>query len=831
MRDLRELQRHEPQLRELARCLIGDEHLADDLVQETYVSALERTAMPEKPRRWLRETLRLKARHMRSSEASRASRERTAAVAERAEVGEQDDELSAVHRALREELERLEQPYHAMLFARFVEGEPPRSIASRLELPVRTVNTRLTRGIRKLRERLDRRLGAVWMPVLALGLRERRPVGGLPRVRLASAAAVALGATALLASWFARPEPVQVARAKEPARVAAEPVAGGEPRVPTAPSDTSARVPIPRLFEPVARTAGPRYRGIVTDLEGRPLAGLTVVLDEGECVHEERSLDSFSFELRRPQVLGTTSAADGAWVLDPDEDKSGRIVARGNGYRAVIGELVPAPGEERSLVVVAAPERAITGLVVDAEGQPVEGATITATPSATYLAGLTRRKRTWVPVLPKTVSGEDGAFGLAAYDLQDGRVEIEKAGFLTKALIVPGGPLDLRLELLRTPATVVLLNGRVVDGGGAPLEGAMVVAGSASARSAADGSFQLGPGGLAGARVLWAVAPDRCPVRVRLSRTADGAVAAPEELVLTLAEPCRSIEGTVRGADGMPLAGAIVWCADATHMGGVRSTWFVERYTFAGGEWDMPFTTRADDEGRFVIPYLIDRDYRVGALHVSSLTSALSAPVPSGTEDIVLRVPTEGPRSPVAGLVLARDGRPLAGVRVTVKRTTLDVKIGAGGNLRAALTFGSVETDDEGWFVIEELPLHGLHLALDGEAVLSDVLEIPAEGPREHLEVVLARRSRVRVNVVTGRRVDHVALVDDLGLKLPLYDASDYANNSEWGARTDVAVKGRPSVLIIAPDTAVALIAYGGGAIVERIPVELSPDGTLAVDL
>jgi RNA polymerase sigma-70 factor (ECF subfamily) len=828
MRDPHELQRHAPQLRELAQRLIGDEHLADDLVQETYVRALQSSDEPKQPRRWLRETLRLRARHLRSSEESRARREREAAVKARSEASGSSEELSAVRRALREELDLLEEPYRATLFARFVEGEPPRAIAARSGLSVRTVNTRVTRGIRKLRQRLDRRLGAGWLPLLALGLLNARHRSRLPGARLVGTVLASLGATALIISWLAQPEPTQIASALEPTFLTRT---SGESSSPTIDRETRGAVPVPQAQGPTP-SAIAFYRGVVTDLEGAPVAGLTVALDTGECVHEERSLDRFAFKLHESGVARTTSDEDGVWRLPSEGGEHGRIVAYGNGYRAVIGELVPGPGEEeRSLVLVSAPERPIMGIVHDSEGRPIEGATITATPSASYLAGLTRRTRTWAPLRPTTTSAEDGTFELASYDVLDGRVDFDKGGFLTRARIVPSGPVDLRVELVRTPATVVELHGFVVDEHGDPLEGAMVVAGSASGRSGVDGSVRLGPGGLSGARVLWAVAPDRCPARVELSIDARGAIEAPVDLTLRLGEPSLTIEGTAIDSDGAPLAGAIVWCADATHMGGVRSTYFVERYMFADGDWGMPFTTNADDHGRFRIPYLADREYRIGALELSSLASTVSAPVPSGTTDLVLHLPTREPRSPVAGLVLARDGQPLSGVRVTIKRTTIDVKIGAGGNLCAALALGSVETDADGWFVFDPLPLQGLHLALEGDGVLPDVLEIPTEGSRERLEVVLARRSRVHVKVVTDRRVDHVALVDGRGIKLPLHDASNYANNSEWGVRSDIALNGRPSVLIIAPDTAVSLVAYGNGAIVEQIPVVLSPKSTLEIDL
>lgn len=843
----KELSRHEDHLRALALRLVQDEHLADDLVQETYVSALERGEAPEKPQRWLRETLRLKARHARTSEESRAKREQAAAIRHSsATVDVSDSEAAAALNALREELDELDEPYRSTLRARFVEGLPPREIAARAKLPVRTVNTRITRGVRKLRERLDRRLGATWLPLLAFVVDRRSPLVSLRRMPRALSRALSVGGAAaamvviLAAGWWVR-STVQ------------DPVAGVEQQHASTSSPSVAQVPSaaapvrgqraePEPAPELAPISAPLLRGTVVDLEGRPVADLDVLLDRGTCTHDEPGLESFAFQLEEPAVARATSDAQGSFAIAIEglgaasrllpESTRGRLTAGGHGYHAVLGEIVPTPGGSQPLTLITAPERSVRGLVVDADGLPVAEATVTAYPSDTYLASLSSRARTWLPILPTTRTEADGSFELATFDMPKGRLQVRHDGYLTTKLTLAEGPCDVRVELHRTPRSAAELRGRVVNASGAPIEGALVVAGSASAQTLEDGTFHLGPGRLHDADVLWAVAPELCPAQLPLDRAADGQILVPSELTLTLAEPSLSIEGVVLDATGAPLPGAHVWCADATHLGGVRRTLFAEGAMFAGeGEWGMPHAVTADDAGRFRLPFLADRTYRVGSIVLSTLVSSVSEPVPAGTKNLVLRLPTEEARTPVSGLVLTRDGDPIPGVRVTVKRTTLDARIGANGSLRAALTFDSVETDEDGWFLFDALPRTGLHLVFEGDHVLPDKLDIPADASRERIEEVLARRARVRVHVTTGRRIDHVALVDRRGIKLPIFDASDYASNSGYAVRTDVGLHGRGSVLVIAPDTAVALVAYGGGTIVESVPVVLSADGTLEINL
>src|SRR2546425_7016362 len=88
-------------IRSLARSLVADPNLADDLVQQTWVAALEHPPGPAKPlKRWLAAVLRNFARQERRGERRRAARESTAARPEATAPAHASAEGIALQRAL-----------------------------------------------------------------------------------------------------------------------------------------------------------------------------------------------------------------------------------------------------------------------------------------------------------------------------------------------------------------------------------------------------------------------------------------------------------------------------------------------------------------------------------------------------------------------------------------------------------------------------------------------------------------------------------------------------------------------------------------------------------
>ncbi|MSR61631.1 MAG: sigma-70 family RNA polymerase sigma factor [Planctomycetes bacterium] len=157
-------------LRRLARSLVKDAGRAEDALQETWVAALEHAEEPRSsPRGWLSITLRNKLRQEARARGRRAAHEQRVELARSEPSAHDVSERLEVQALLLEAVRGLEEPYRATIVARFFDGLPPRAIARRDGVPVRTVNTRLERGLAQLRARLDGRFGgerSAWLAAL-----------------------------------------------------------------------------------------------------------------------------------------------------------------------------------------------------------------------------------------------------------------------------------------------------------------------------------------------------------------------------------------------------------------------------------------------------------------------------------------------------------------------------------------------------------------------------------------------------------------------------------------------------------------------------------------
>ena len=157
---LQDLLAHDRWIRALARNLVKDEDAADDLAQEAWVEALEKP--PRKGGRlssWLGGLIRnLSATHQRV-EVSRRKREQAVAKPESFPSVAEMRERQKLATRVAEAVFSLEEPYRSAILYRYFENQPPREIAARLDITVAAVESRLRRGLQKLRARLDRDFG------------------------------------------------------------------------------------------------------------------------------------------------------------------------------------------------------------------------------------------------------------------------------------------------------------------------------------------------------------------------------------------------------------------------------------------------------------------------------------------------------------------------------------------------------------------------------------------------------------------------------------------------------------------------------------------------
>lgn len=145
----------------LARGLLGDRALAEDLAQDTLLLWLEtERSQIRNLKAWTVGVLTRLLRQRRRREATRGPREREAA---RSESSSDEVDLLAraeVHQKLAGLVLHLAEPHRSLLLQRYFAGMLPRAIARERRCAVSTVSNALTRAHEALRRRIHAELGA-----------------------------------------------------------------------------------------------------------------------------------------------------------------------------------------------------------------------------------------------------------------------------------------------------------------------------------------------------------------------------------------------------------------------------------------------------------------------------------------------------------------------------------------------------------------------------------------------------------------------------------------------------------------------------------------------
>lgn len=373
---IEDLLAHGPWVRGLARAMLRDEGLADDVVQDTWMAALRHPPAQEGSLQgWLGQIARRLVLGRQRAARRRASRE--TAAARTATVPAVDDAAQKLelHRRLVDAVLSLDEPYRTIVVLRFFEDLAPREIAIKLALPVTTVRNRLQRAVEKLRRVFDDTYGdrKTWA-ILLTGL------GGLPSATAATFAVPAATVALILlcgAFLIARSSEYEEPRAEASATMRR--------------SASSDRTSIPREGAAIARAPfaepePPARRNavfVVRTPEGAPMAGARLA------VAREPAVDAYS----RAALHFADGVNEGEAVTDVDGrarmeigDDATRIVAEATGR---IPAVVPLEGLDfaREHDVYLDPAETAFAVVVDESGVPVEGAEVRITYERLETAG------------------------------------------------------------------------------------------------------------------------------------------------------------------------------------------------------------------------------------------------------------------------------------------------------------------------------------------------------------------------------------------------------------------------------------------------------------
>ncbi|HEX6810585.1 MAG TPA: sigma-70 family RNA polymerase sigma factor [Planctomycetota bacterium] len=756
-------------LRRLARRLTRDPHAADDAVQDTVVLAMQhRPPALRAVTAWLRAILRNTVREQARAGARRSSREqrRVCGGSECAPSAADVASELQLHRRLVELVHEIEEPGRQALFLHFWRGLSPRAIAELLAVPVKTVHSRIERGLQRLRAKLDAERGerAAWLPALVLfGARGRLEAAGvatgvllLMKTKLFAALSI-LAAALLLLPWWWRADPGAAAMGRPPADAVAV-AAAQAPQTPDASVLRTEVAPVPRDG---GATGAPEpanlLAGFVHDLDGRPVGGVEVVF--------ARKIGETTLA-RDASVPAVTSAIDGGFRL-PLPTGEGCLTTSGGAWAAVLRPWLEARMPAEPPVVIVAPSRSYSGMVVDPDGAPVAQARVVVVVGDELVPTRAAGGRTIALLsdLAATDTDAQGRFHLGSVGFVPGsRLAAKRHPYGETGLPLPEvSTPDLLLRLTAAKPETQYVHGVVLDAQGKPVATALVAATGNAVRTTADGHFAA-PWGWQRPTAVRAVVPGLGAVQELLQPGPDQpGWRADHPITLRLPAAAGAVRGRVVDADGRPVAGARVWTPDLTYLGRIpgeekghevlRDS-SVEEIAAAGNE-RLTLATTSDADGAFMLLGLLPRPYALFAMQ--SATLAAVGPVwasPGDAVDLRLEAPV---LRPVAGRVRSRAGTPLSGVRIapgralTWQRPERDPDPWAGCTFYAwgpAQLFhdAAVTTDAEGRFHFAGVHVAGSYLSCRGEAVfMAPPFQLTADLDCEHLEVSLPVRSTVRL--------------------------------------------------------------------------------------
>ena len=821
-------------LRSVAQRLVVDPNQADDLVQDGWLSALRQPPRDRSNLRgWMAKVLQRQALQRSRSDSRRSLREQVAAKPE----ASLDDlaQRASLQRDLLAHVVALEEPFRSVILLRFFEDHTPPEIAERLGVPLKTVHSRLARAFHKLRERLDNEYGdrGLWFSALL-------PLAGL-EANLPHAAGHALAAattTKATGVWIMN-EQTKLAVAAAVltlgglgvwrfASVERGPLHGGPLR--SASTDTLA-TPLPTGSPPQENqvVAGVRsalgakpgnapptgnasplnlghVEGRALDVQGRPIPNIRVAFTAEQLAAGEPTAGDGSFRLELRQDIAVANGLNSSqWpclvVLDP-------------GWITLRSSCVQANNQDREHLVVAAQSKHLEGWVQDGSGMDIVGAKVELDTRSGAMNDFPLPLDMTQPALLSALTKDGGHFVMETFpDVKRLRLHVTAQGYLTRSvdLDTVACPLIIHLERPKD-GSQPMLEGIVVDRAGQSVEGAQVQLSSSRTQTGPGGLFRLPIPRLASATPLCAAKSGHQPALIPAFQTIiDQAGGEPGPVELVLGEPTRSIRGRVLDQAEQPCAGWIVSIVDGTEISQGRIP-IDSAEALAGGS---TLKVRTDPDGRFQLDGLMDRDYHVQAYEERTLLCT-KAHLRAGDEAAVLRLQSTVVQR-LSGQVVAKDGSPVPGA--TVK---LSMKTNEGASGFNSIGGTETVTDDQGRFILRNVPSQFVHLDVFGESLLPSKYFPEAGFADQDQRVEVLRRCHFQLEL-TGLHpaADQAWFENDAGKRQQVNRfESGGMSGFPWVPLTD----GKSEVLSVS-EAASSLVIARGSEVLARVPVTFDPTG------
>ncbi|MEE8142320.1 MAG: sigma-70 family RNA polymerase sigma factor [Planctomycetota bacterium] len=839
-------------LRSLARSLVRDPHLAEDLSQETCVAALENPPPESRSlRSWLKVVLRNFAYQGARRDLRRLSREQRAASKDEVPSTLELVERVATQRRVVEAVLSLDEPYLSAVLLRYFQDLPPRKIAVRLGVPVATVKTRLQRGLLQLRGDLDREYGGerhAWIPLLL-------PLAGHP----SSLIPTTLGAVLMNAKlkfsllalllFFSGVLVWNYAGSSGDAPKEQNPVAlqesgdeaSNQSFDSTAPRETRDHGDSSKAAEKRAASHSPDEKatarigkavllpGKVIDVNSHPEVGITVVYSREKDPESGKMIWSDD----APHAI---SGTDGRFQIDVPE-RGGLLLADSSAHCTVMAGVCRLDWSQLQPVVMVAPRISLGGRVVDESGQPLTDALLSIKLPKGFRNRFTEVLDASNEMSWKTISDAVGRFHIPeAPHVKGARFEVFLKEYEQHIQPAPEFT-DVQMEIVlkrKLPAEDAV-QGIVVDSDGLPVSGAHVAHGVDTTVSDELGRFAFNvkdPSSLTRrfqleADSLIAVKEGYMPGTV-VAQKGDSGNEWPESIVLQLGGEPLSIAGRVT-SQGKPAEGMRVWAVDPTFFGALdpsRPRPTQVENILAGATSSFWHYVETDSGGHFELHGLLDRSYR---LHVMDPETLLRVErlAPAGADEVEIELPEDSFFERVAGRVVDREGIPVPAISISPMCDSFSPKYkGQTLGTRHSLIDG-VTTDAEGRFQLARVPQDLVYLRLDGDAIVpleygrgvrGGLKELAGE-KIEDLEITISLRCHVKVELADPELADEVAFFDEDGNTVRIDIMSGHGRRTT--ERSEI-VEGSSAIMAVI-DAAQTLALYKNGQEVKRLPVRLAP--------
>lgn len=286
--------------------------------------------------------------------------------------------------------------------------------------------------------------------------------------------------------------------------------------------------------------------------------------------------------------------------------------------------------------------------------------------------------------------------------------------------------------------------------------------------------------------------------------------------------------GTVDGRDATAEGVAAALAVDAEDADdGAGAPLEVARRRAPTALW--PFV-RTDAAGRFAIPGLAARSYRLRVQEPTRLQAIEVGPYAAGTLDLRVALPADGCFAEVAGQVL--DGaRPVPHARVVARVRTLALPVDVDLVTYRSELRDKVVCDATGRFVLRDLPRDAT-LVVQAESLAPCAFGGPGELPLAACAVAAEREGRLELRLpcaprcptrveLTGAAVcaDKVAFLDARGDVVPILRLAGPSVDRELAARLHA---GRSAALDVPAAASIAVLRRDGVEL-DRRPVRLIP--------